>query len=233
MSWRQRDMSRPRVCVVVTASDVGEAVETIGILEPQAPDIVEIRLDHMALIEDLEQLREATELPLIATNRSRDQGGHWKGSERERLAPLIRAAAIGFDYIDLELSAASIQETGGMVRDGGAELIVSHHDFERSFRFSELEEIMRRELKLGAEICKIVGTAHTKRDNLDYLGFLDSNRGRKIVSFGMGGAGALSRILSPLFGGAFTYASSDTGRESAPGQLTLAAMREIYGLLGV
>jgi 3-dehydroquinate dehydratase type I len=226
-------MSRPKICVVVTESDVSEAVETIGMLEPQTPDIVEIRLDHMKSIEGLEQLRESTELPLIATNRSRDQGGHWKGSEWERLSPLIRAAAIGFNYIDLELSTGTLRETGDMVRDGGAELIVSHHDFERSLGLTELEEIMRRELRLGAEICKIVGTAHIKRDNLDYLGFLDSNRGKEIVSFGMGEAGVLSRVLSPLFGGAFTYASSDTGRESAPGQLTLAAMREIYGLLGV
>ena len=226
-------MSRPRICVVVTASNVDEAVETIRMLQPQSPDMIEIRLDHMASIGDIEQIRVSTELPLIATNRSRDQGGHWKGSERERLTPLIEASAVGFDYIDLELSTASIRETGDTVRDEGAKMIVSHHDFERSLSISELDEVMRKELKLGAGICKIVGTAHTKRDSLDYLAFLDSYREREIVSFGMGEAGMLSRILSPLFGGAFTYASSETGRESAPGQLTLATMREIYGLLGV
>jgi 3-dehydroquinate dehydratase type I len=226
-------MGRPKICVVVTASDVNEAVETIRTLQPQAPDMIEIRLDHMASIKDLERLRKSTELPLIATNRSRDQGGHWMGSEWERLVPLIEAAAVGFDYIDLELSTASIRETGDMVRDEGAELIVSHHDYERSLSISELEEIMRKELKLGAEICKIVGTAYSMRDGLDYLAFLDSNRGRTIVSFGMGEAGVLSRVLSPLFGGAFTYASSEMGRESASGQLTLATLTEIYGLLGV
>jgi 3-dehydroquinate dehydratase len=34
-------------------------------------------------------------------------------------------------------------------------------------------------------------------------------------------------------GGEFTYASSHVGGESAPGQLTLAEMREIYTLMGV
>jgi len=49
----------------------------------------------------------------------------------------------------------------------------------------------------------------------------------------MGEAGVISRILSPLFGGEFTYASTKTGSESAPGQLTIAELREIYRVLGV
>jgi 3-dehydroquinate dehydratase type I len=49
----------------------------------------------------------------------------------------------------------------------------------------------------------------------------------------MGQAGKISRILSPLFGGIFTYASVSKGRESAPGQLTITELREIYALLGV
>jgi 3-dehydroquinate dehydratase len=39
--------------------------------------------------------------------------------------------------------------------------------------------------------------------------------------------------VSPLVGGAFTYASTGEGEESAPGQLTLPRMREIYTAMGV
>jgi len=49
----------------------------------------------------------------------------------------------------------------------------------------------------------------------------------------MGEAGVMSRIFSPIFGGAFTYASSDAGEESAPGQISLDGLREIYRILGV
>jgi 3-dehydroquinate dehydratase len=49
----------------------------------------------------------------------------------------------------------------------------------------------------------------------------------------MGSLGVISRILSPFFGGAFTYTSITRGKEAAPGQLTLAEARQIYNLLGV
>jgi 3-dehydroquinate dehydratase len=45
--------------------------------------------------------------------------------------------------------------------------------------------------------------------------------------------GATSRILSPVFGGAFTYASIVKGREAASGQLTVSETKKIYRLLGV
>jgi 3-dehydroquinate dehydratase-1 len=47
----------------------------------------------------------------------------------------------------------------------------------------------------------------------------------------MGEQGQVSRILCPLAGGYFTYASIESGRESADGQLTVKEMREIYRLL--
>jgi 3-dehydroquinate dehydratase type I len=53
----------------------------------------------------------------------------------------------------------------------------------------------------------------------------------KIVSFAMGAAGQLSRVLCPLVGGYFTYASVEEGKESAEGQITVKELREIYRML--
>ena len=50
-------------------------------------------------------------------------------------------------------------------------------------------------------------------------------------AFAMGEAGKLSRILSPLCGGYFTYASLETGKEAAPGQISVQEIREIYSCL--
>jgi 3-dehydroquinate dehydratase len=47
----------------------------------------------------------------------------------------------------------------------------------------------------------------------------------------MGVPGYTSRILCPLVGGDFTYASIEEGRESAPGQITAGDLRKIYGML--
>ena len=115
----------------------------------------------------------------------------------------------------------------------GAGVIISFHDFEATPEKELLEEILRDEQSAGADICKIVGTSNTPSDNLTYFNLLRENVDIEIVSFGMGNAGILSRVLSPLVGGAFTYASAETGSESAPGQLTISELREIYRMMGV
>ncbi len=186
----------------------------------------------MAHAEGLKLIRETTDLPLIATNRCRDQGGCWKGSETKRLEKLLDACDAGFDYVDLELTTTSIEDVGEAARSLGAKIIISFHDFEATPRIGELNSIMREEIEHGADICKIVGTARVHGDCLTYLRFLLENPDSNLICFGMGEAGVMSRIFSPIFGGAFTYASPDVGEESAPGQLSVDSLREIYRILG-
>jgi 3-dehydroquinate dehydratase type I len=226
-------MARPRICVVVTDRDVAGAVETIERVQPYEPDLVEVRLDYMESEGGLTRIREATGLPLIATNRRRDQGGLHDGSEEDRIETLLDACEEGFDHVDLELTTRSIKDVGQTVKSHGAKLIVSYHDFAKTLEKGDLKEIMLQERRMGADICKIVGTSRTYRDNLTYLSFLDENPGADLVCFGMGEAGTMSRVFSPMFGGAFTYASARVGRESAPGQLAIADLKDLYRLLGV
>ena len=49
----------------------------------------------------------------------------------------------------------------------------------------------------------------------------------------MGKKGRISRILSPLFGANFTYASIKEGLETASGQLSIEQFKRIYSLLDV
>ena len=47
----------------------------------------------------------------------------------------------------------------------------------------------------------------------------------------MGQPGLVSRILCPLVGGDFTYASTEKGKESAAGQITVTELRKIYDMV--
>jgi 3-dehydroquinate dehydratase len=47
----------------------------------------------------------------------------------------------------------------------------------------------------------------------------------------MGPLGLASRLLSPLAGGDFTFASLSEGAESAPGQVTAEELRKLYGMV--
>jgi 3-dehydroquinate dehydratase len=49
----------------------------------------------------------------------------------------------------------------------------------------------------------------------------------------MGALGKVSRLLSPLCGGFFTFAALERGAETAPGQMTVAEMQLAYELLGL
>ena len=96
----------------------------------------------------------------------------------------------------------------------------------------EMEEIVKEQLAAGADICKVVTTARKLKDNIAVLQLITDFPEVKIVSFAMGAAGRISRILCTLAGGYFTYASIKKGRESADGQTTAAELRGFYRILG-
>jgi len=226
-------MGSPRICVVITAKNTGEAIKRIPEVVAQGPDLIEVRFDYMESPGDPGDIREATGLPLIATNRRRDQGGYSRMNEQERVATILDAVEAGFEYADLELNTQDLEELGSRLKELGGRLVVSYHDFQKTPPVNELQETMNRMVESQADICKIIGTARSPRDSLVYMNLYGSRGENGLVSFGMGRDGILSRVLAPLIGGEFTYASSHAGGESAPGQLTLAEMREIYRLMGV
>ncbi|MFC1918711.1 type I 3-dehydroquinate dehydratase, partial [Chloroflexota bacterium] len=87
------------------------------------------------------------------------------------------------------------------------------------------------ELKAGADICKVVTTARVFEDNLAILQLVSEFPGVELVSFAMGPLGSISRVLCPLVGGDFTYASIKEGQESAWGQITVEELIKVYGMI--
>jgi len=81
----------------------------------------------------------------------------------------------------------------------------------------------------GADVVKIVGTAMSVMDNMPFLEYVARAPGS--VGFAMGALGVPSRVLSPLMGGAWTYASA--GESVASGQPNVESLREAYRLMGV
>jgi 3-dehydroquinate dehydratase len=51
------------------------------------------------------------------------------------------------------------------------------------------------------------------------------------VIIGMGEQGRILRIVSPYLGASFTYASLEEGKETAPGQLSMKQMNDIYKVI--
>ncbi len=210
----------------ILPKSVPDAMELIKKAEAAHADFIEVRLDCIKNHRCLAELAAHGKTPKIATDKSSR-----KNTESQQM--LLSAARNGFEYVDVELSLPKLKELVKELRAIGAKPIVSFHKYDGPLDISELNSILEREISSGAEVCKIVTTAKHLEDNLTVLNFTSAVSSRvKIVCFCMGEHGKVSRLLSSLFGGFFTFASLERGSETASGQMTIQEMKATYSLLG-
>jgi len=214
------------ICIPVVGPTMPKAQEQIASATAIA-DILELRLD---LIEspDLGTLLASATLPVIVTNRSKLDGGQFKGPDKDRLQLLRDALRAGADYVDIEVSTPREFLQPFLEESDTSKIILSYHDFSHTPEdFNLLYETMR---ELPGEIIKIVTYARDLADNLKMFELLKraKQEKQKLIGLCMGDLGEISRILSPLFGGFLTFGSLETGQESAPGQLPATTLKDIY-----
>ena len=175
-------------------------------------ELVELRLDYIRRSVNLRRLLAERHCPVIATCRRPHERGKWMRSEEDRLVLLRTAIANGADYIDLESDIA-----GKIPRYGDTKRIVSYHNFHETP--DDLEAIYEMMCRLDPDIIKIATMANNPIDNIRVLR-LCKNKKFPTVAFCMGDMGLPSRVLCGKFGAPFTYATFNTERIMAPGQLT-------------
>jgi 3-dehydroquinate dehydratase-1 len=225
------------ICVSLAVQKTSQVSSFVKKAESMGADLIEIRLDHLQSLDGIGRVIADANVPLIATNRQRKQSGEpdkHTQQKSKRISKLLEVARHGFSYVDVELATPKVESVIEELVDTGVKPIVSFHDFDRTPKIEKLMEIVHSEINVGADVCKVVTSAATVSDNIPCL-FLASEMSRKtkIVCFAMGKEGVLSRVLSPLFGASFTYASLEEGLETASGQLSIRHLRKIYKCLGV
>ena len=192
-------------------------------------DLIELRVDYLGRVELAPPLENRLK-PFIITNRRKEEGGNYEGEERKRLRVLQKAIDLGADYIDVELATETSFLKELMRNKSRTQVILSFHDFRRTPSLKELQRLFDQMIQLRADVIKIVPFARSWEDNLTILSLIPFARERrqKIVAFCMGKKGKISRIISHLLGAAWTYASFDKNRATAPGQLTARELTDIW-----
>ena len=208
-------MARARICAAITNNDI-KAVRKV---EPVV-DLYEVRIDLIG--DSWEKLITQLRKPWIACNRIPEEGGRWQGNEARRIEKLLQAIELGAGMVDVELRTKNLENIVPLIKKR-TRCLLSSHDLEK--------KVVQRQLKAGADICKVVTTAHSFEDNLAVLQLITESPDTKIVTGAMGPLGHLSRVLGPLVGGDFTYASMAKGKESAPGQITIMELRKLYEMV--
>jgi 3-dehydroquinate dehydratase type I len=199
-------------------------------------DLLELRIDLIADL-DLPVLMKAKRGPVLITNRRREEGGGFRGTEEERIFLLCEAVRLKAEYVDME--AATDDTLARQVLDAAAEqygrtrTIISYHDFDLTPTEDGLRLMWITCREKGGDIVKIVTHARSGEDNLRTLSLIpySRKRGQEIIAFCMGEQGRISRVMAPLLGAYLTFAALGKGEEAAPGQLTVEEIKQIMKIL--
>ncbi len=217
-----------KICVSIAGENTADALEKAQNAAATA-DVLEIRLDSLANCSPAPFL-DALDTPLLFTNRPEWEGGNFKGEEEERISLLEEAVQAGASYIDIELrTMPSLRDKLIQSAADRTQSIVSWHDFDTTPANLELFTIIRQMQESGADIGKLVTTAHTFQDVLHVLSLQieAAELDFPLIAFCMGKQGMISRVATLGLGGFMTYASPDGGQATAPGQLPAGKLRAI------
>ncbi|MDP1989898.1 MAG: type I 3-dehydroquinate dehydratase [Syntrophales bacterium] len=221
------------ICIPIAAATTDSAIEKMESAASLA-DLIELRIDRIPGA-DLKRLLAARRTPVIVTNRRREEGGGFTGTEEERVEILKEAVRLGADYVDIETATDSALKAGlrEVIVGTSAKLIVSWHDFSGTPSAETLKAKLTACMADGPAIVKIVTHAGAAVDCLRLLELIPCARQKDqaIIAFCMGRPGKISRVMAPLLGSVFSYAAMEPEEASAPGQLTIHQMKEIYRIM--
>jgi 3-dehydroquinate dehydratase/shikimate dehydrogenase len=224
--WKGRE--RGKICAPIVEPSLDKALRAIKQANRVA-DLIELRMDYLRE-PDMATLLHGRQKPFVITNRRKEEGGRYQGDEKRRLVLLKEAINLAAEYIDVEIGSEESYLQDLFANKKETQIILSFHDIKKTPSPRELGKLFNRMSGLEPDIVKIVTFARSWEDNFSILSLIVDARKRKqeIVAFCMGEKGKMSRIFSPIMGAAWTYASITRGKTSAPGQLTVEKMRQVW-----
>jgi shikimate dehydrogenase/3-dehydroquinate dehydratase type I len=237
------------ICIPITAKTNKEALAEIK-RSCLIADCIELRMDLIAdgnLADLIMAIRNADGLvKIIVTCRNREEvlpadelpqaKSIVEDSMTGKIDLLKKAIEMKADFVDIELAEgrAVIGELRNYCKKHGSitGIIVSYHDIKKTPPLAKLKKIFDQCVEAGAAVVKIVTLAKNAEDNLIVLGMIPyaQKYSQKIIALCMGEEGRISRVAAPFLGSYLSFATLDTGAQSAPGQFTVCQMRQINNL---
>lgn len=239
------------IAIRVKSASLSEIKPLLDKVMKKEPNFIELRFDYVDNVQSLslEFVNNLLDIinhkiPVIFTFRDSSEGGHANISQKERFKILKMFIEVKPEYIDIEMNTNQnfLYEFITLASQNGVNIICSYHNFEKTNSFEETIKLITNfndnliqnlsiKPKINSEIIfKAIFNAQTFKDNIMPLKLCKhfSNFPKKLISFCMGATGIFSRIMCVTVGSFFTYASIE--EKTAPGQLNIDEMREIYNL---
>src|SRR5579864_425254 len=222
--------SLPRICIALGLPDVRTLLEHARKEAEAGEAFLEFRLDFLdnpcagaqAITGFLERFPDCI---VLATCRRHQNHGKFNGSIEEQFALLDLAVRHGAHAIDIEIETAEMAPERLSRFRGRAQVIISYHNFEAT---PPMDTVVHRMLRVPADAYKVVTTARKPSDNARVLAAAKTLPKHRMVVLAMGELGFPTRVLSPVFGGVFSYAAPIYAEGTAAGQVSARLLRQLY-----
>jgi 3-dehydroquinate dehydratase I len=210
------------VAVIASLRDFDD----ISSISSRSFDLCELRIDKLLpSSDDLPVRVRELPFPKIVTIRDPLEGGANSVPESKRLRLFEQWLPV-CNFIDVELRNLSrfskvIQEA----ESTGKEVIVSFHDFAKTPKLEELQEMFDRSGRVPNRIFK-VATAVSQWSDVEILIHLIQNNSEfPVAAMGMGALGKLSRLVLGRLGSCLAYGS--LGAAVVPGQWPVTRLSDV------
>lgn len=223
----------PKICVPIVESGLPALIHEIRGAQDLPIDLLEWRMDQYfgdPLNALPEIKKEAKDLPLLCTLRSKGEGGNQAGTPDQLAETLEKVIESGLcDLIDIELSLGE-KLIGELVLAAGYRQIgtvLSKHDFQKTPAKGEMMADFWAMHRLGADLCKYAVMPGSPKDLIQLLDASVTARAEigPVIAIAMGELGKITRVSGSYFGSCMTF--SIGSRASAPGQIPAEEMRAV------
>ena len=220
----------PRICIALGLPDSSALLDHARQEADDGETFLEFRLDHLDHPEQgvkviREFLKQHPECIILATCRRHQNHGKFNGSVEQQLNILDLAVNAGAQAIDVEIETAEAAAERLNAFRGRAQIIISYHNFEST---PQLDALVKRMTRIPADAYKIVTAARKPSDNARVLALAKAHSRTPLVVLAVGELGFPTRVLSPAFGGMYTYAAPLVTQGTAAGQVSARLLRHLY-----
>lgn len=233
----------PLIAVSLVGKTKDELLTEIREVRNNSVDMIEWRVDFFDGLTEQKLLLEMAYIiveklpgmPIIFTIRTREEGGDcWVSPVEYANSYLAIAKQTTIDFFDVQLNIGPNRDD--LIEDLhqlGKNIIVSFHDVDKTPQLDALQEIFSEMKQAQGDIFKLAVMPTKKQEVLTLMQaslYAHQMYAEPIVGISMGVLGQSSRIVGKEFGSCLTFASLK--QSSAPGQLTIAQLNDIYDKWG-
>ncbi|MBF4468106.1 MAG: type I 3-dehydroquinate dehydratase [Methanobrevibacter arboriphilus] len=223
-------ISQTKIAIPILQEKEEDIINTAQDFVKKGADLLELRIDGIANVNSdiVKNIIESINFPVIATNRSKKEGGFFLGSEKERINILKSCCDLkNVEYIDIELQTDPCLRNFliDKCREANVKTIISFHDFEKTPSVDYLLKIVNEEKELG-DVAKIAVMPRNLEDTINVLAIM--SHCDNTIAISMGEIGSYTRVMASKFNAPFTFATG--GDVTAPGQIDIETMKLLINM---